>query len=291
MTGLPGSGKSLNAVSIARKEANNGRKIYTNIRGLLVPHIGIADWVKSDDKGNCSADLSKFKSIEEKSVVIIDEAHRYFGSGAGRGMSTELRDWLATHRHLGLDLFFIYQSVQQITAQVRVLVGEHWYYRRATMLGQKGKSFLNVYVGGMKGEKSAIAHNTKYLKDDKSVYALYKSDVIGGAGDVVGLGNSRIILAPLFGLAVVVVAFFVLFGRVGGLFSDEPDNDDKFSHDTVLPGIPGKDDFVETSSKVKEGSLLVNVKVCYGVNLLCYTYDTLDNSILKTTSLRRALLE
>lgn len=125
ITAVPGSGKTLYAVSLIQGFLNEGRPVYTNIDGLQHDkfennHLlfdAPDDWTETPDG----------------SVVIYDEcqqAHLYPATGQ-RGQVTDRRlTAMETHRHTGHDLFFITQAPTFVHHHVRKLVGQHIHFYR-----------------------------------------------------------------------------------------------------------------------------------------------------------------
>jgi len=125
ITGVPGAGKTLNAIKFVLDKSNGewfGRQIF--YRGI--DELRIPSWHKlTDEETEGWADLPK------GSVIIIDEAQAIFpASGAfGRDVPAAITA-LNTHRHEGFDLILITQSPMLLQAGVRRLVGQHQHYDR-----------------------------------------------------------------------------------------------------------------------------------------------------------------
>lgn len=115
ITGTPGSGKTLYAVSRIIEEAKKGRMIFTNIEGLKIPGV----YPMPDDLD--------WRQTPDGSLIVYDEAqqHEMF-KNLGKGNSKEpIVSDMEVHRHTGHDLYFITQHPRLISSHVRSLIGEH----------------------------------------------------------------------------------------------------------------------------------------------------------------------
>lgn len=120
ITGTPGSGKTLFAVSEILEEAKKGRTIYCDIDGLRIDGVmPIAD------------DLD-WRDTPEGSLVVYDEAQQndIFKAGRGALSDNQIVKDLEIHRHTGHDIIFITQSPIFMHNHIRQLVGEHMHLHR-----------------------------------------------------------------------------------------------------------------------------------------------------------------
>lgn len=150
ITGVPGSGKTLYAVSTlvqklaAEKLVKRGKRldrrvVVDGIPDLAIPHQLMGP-VDEDEKGNLVGEgdtvLNWFKWCQPGDVLVIDEVQRYWRP---RGMGTkppEMIKALETHRHLGVDFIVITQNPMLIDQNVRRLVGRHQHIRRLFGMGR-----------------------------------------------------------------------------------------------------------------------------------------------------------
>ena len=116
ITGAPGSGKSLRTMWWLQQpeylnEDGTPRPVYSNIPGT--DHLPLPegeDWTQTPDG----------------SIVIYDEAQKFFPSTGRAGNSTDPRiQALEVHRHTGHDLFFLTQRYALIHHHIRGLAGNH----------------------------------------------------------------------------------------------------------------------------------------------------------------------
>lgn len=115
ITGTPGSGKTLYAVSRIIEEAKKGRLIFSNIDGLKIDGV------------HPMPDDLDWRNTPDGSLIVYDEAqqHEMFKNlGKGNSKQPIVSD-MEVHRHTGHDLYFITQHPRLISSHVRSLIGEH----------------------------------------------------------------------------------------------------------------------------------------------------------------------
>ncbi|MFQ3071476.1 zonular occludens toxin family protein [Neisseria polysaccharea] len=167
-TGVPGSGKTLNVVSMLAKRSDlKNRPLFIDgIQDLKIPHEPIPEgesiqtWPKWAPTG---------------AIIVVDECQRIFRPRPSGSKVPDYVSELETHRHRGLDFFFITQHPRLIDANLRSLIEHHTHVSK-TELGVRRK--LEWSTGGAKNPESRAdvrdALKSVY-KLDKSVYGLYKS--------------------------------------------------------------------------------------------------------------------
>lgn len=187
ITGVPGSGKTLYAVStlvkklaaekIKRKDGTEikRRVVIDGIPDLLIPHEQMAPMVE-DEKGNFTSDgdslLNWYDWCQAGDVIVCDEVQRFWRP---RGLGTkppEMIKRLETHRHKGVDFVIITQNPMLIDQNVRRLVGRHQHVRR---LFGMARALIYDWDGC-----SVDVHRTKTASSSlwsypKSAFKLYKS--------------------------------------------------------------------------------------------------------------------
>lgn len=171
ITGVPGSGKTLMAVSDLAKKVDKewaGRKIFIHgIPELTIPTEPIPD-------GHTIQDMQVWLKWPENngSVVVIDEAQNIFPPRSAGSKTPEIVEWLHVHRHSGVDIILITQMPGRIDKQVRDLVGAHYHIHK-TPLGVRMRYFWdyceNSPKSGMKNARPEV------YKFDKKAFGLYKS--------------------------------------------------------------------------------------------------------------------
>lgn len=165
ITGTPGSGKSLFAVSkiLELQKQYPDRPIYADIEGLQIDGVERSpnDWRETPDN----------------SIIFYDEAqqHERFRSGTSANKD-EIVQKLQVHRHTGHDIYFITQSPRFLNAFVLDLIGEHYHLHRPY-----GAKLASVYYwrGAQKQPNSEAAkersENNFQFVYPKDVFKLYKS--------------------------------------------------------------------------------------------------------------------
>jgi len=126
ITGVPGSGKTLYAVSLIHEYLKSGRQVFTDIEGINIIGVQLApeDW----------------RECPDGAVVVYDECQQRYGpDGAGRSGRSDIQD-LEVHRHRGFDIVLITQHPKLLHAHIRRLIGRHHHVFRMYG-GQTAKIF------------------------------------------------------------------------------------------------------------------------------------------------------
>lgn len=192
ITGVPGSGKTLYAVSTLVKkllsEKPKGpdgteierRLLVDGIPDLLLPHEVLPPMVEDDKKSDnwtCDGDglLTWPSWCKPGDLIVIDEVQRYWRP---RGMGTkppEMIKALETHRHLGVDFIIITQNPMLIDQNVRRLVGRHQHVRRLFGMARAIIYDWDACSVDVNRTKSATTSTWGY---PKAAYNLYKSSAL-----------------------------------------------------------------------------------------------------------------
>jgi zona occludens toxin len=204
ITGVPGSGKTLYAVSkllqhllaekIKREDGSeiSRRLCIDGIPNLLLPHELMAPLADAssfiENKRNAARTVDEDgKPVEAQDghglwnwwewckpgdVIVCDEVQRHWRP---RGMGTKVPEQIArleTHRHYGVDFVLITQNPMLVDQNVRRLVGRHQHVRR--LFG--GSRALIYEWDGCQTDTSRLAGGTRTLFTyPKDAYKLYKS--------------------------------------------------------------------------------------------------------------------
>lgn len=215
ITGVPGSGKTLYAVSTLiqklfsqQTKDKNGvlqprRLVVDNIKKLLLPHELMAGLVE-DASGEFVPEDKEAQGLwnwqtwaQAGDIVVVDEVQRHWRPrGTGMKVPPEIKA-LETHRHKGIDFVIITQNPMLIDTNVRRLVGSHQHVRRIF-----GFSRALIYGwDGCQSNVNSVSGATKTMWGyPKSAYALYESSQ---------LHTKQNFKIPLW-LAVPVLAFIGL---------------------------------------------------------------------------------
>lgn len=135
-TGLPGAGKTLNAIREIDLEHqadpdNSSVRLYKDpdnpeLAPRTIYYHGIPNlktdklkskWVEFEDP-------NKWFELPDGSVIVVDESQQYFGNDGSRARPEKFSRF-ETHRHQGLDIHLITQHPSLLSPHVRKLVGKH----------------------------------------------------------------------------------------------------------------------------------------------------------------------
>nr|DAX86074.1 MAG TPA: zonular occludens toxin [Inoviridae sp.] len=241
ITGVPGSGKTLMAVSDLAKKVDKewaGRKIFIHgIPDLTIPTEPIPD-------GHSIQDMHVWLKWPENngSIVVIDEAQNIFPPRSAGSKTPEIVEWLHVHRHLGVDIILITQMPGRIDKQVRDLVGAHYHIHK-TPLGVRMRYFWDYCENNPKsGMKNA---RPEVYKFDKKAFGLYKSAEIHTK---VKTPKSRVLWVIPLALVVFGMTSYMGYSLLSGLGSSEKDVAENSSLSSV---VEVKSDDVKKSVKDK----------------------------------------
>lgn len=214
ITGVPGSGKTLMAVSDLSKKVDKewaGRKIFIHgIPDLTIPTEPIPD-------GHSIQDMHVWLKWPENngSIVVIDEAQNIFPPRSAGSKTPEIVEWLHVHRHSGVDIILITQMPGRIDKQVRDLVGAHYHIHK-TPLGVRMRYFWDYCENNPKsGMKNA---RPEVYKFDKKAFGLYKSAEIHTK---VKTPKSRVLWVIPAALIVFGITAYMGYSLLSGLGSSE----------------------------------------------------------------------
>lgn len=208
ITAVPGSGKTLYAVSLIQNFLNEGRPVYQNIEGLQVDkfennHLlfdAPADWTETPDG----------------SVVIYDECqqpHLYPATGERGQIHDDRLKRMETHRHTGHDLFFITQAPTFVHHHVRKLVGQHIHFYRGHGATRVAKYTWSHTVDNPNDRREQERADFETFGFDKKLFQLYKSSTIHTHKFKI---PKKILF--IFSLIVVIFALASFSFSKGGIF-------------------------------------------------------------------------
>lgn len=182
ITGQPGNGKTLYAVSLIIEAKKTGRPIYSNINGLDIEGVypipenekGELDWTLTEQGDESTG---KFGAL-----VIYDETQklRYFAYKPKEKLSTNpLIAKLEDHRHFAYDFIFITQSPKFLHLHLLELVGEHYHVKRPM---NRARAEIHKHRGYSMNPESiaAVERAEDIFKFDypKELFQYYKSTEI-----------------------------------------------------------------------------------------------------------------
>lgn len=186
-SGLPGSGKSYGVVeNVVIPALKDGRHIITNIP-LKLGRLG-------DDYPDGKVTLFNNRDAEDDPdfftadnhpagvIWIIDEAWRFWKSGMkSTNIPQNQKEFFTEHRHFVGDdgrtneIVLVTQDLAQICSFVRSLVEETFRAVKLTAVGQSKKYRVDVYQGGVTGQKPGKPMRQLYGSYKPDIYQYYKS--------------------------------------------------------------------------------------------------------------------
>ncbi len=189
ITGVPGSGKTLYAVSTlvkdlaAQRPKRRGVEIerrvcVDNIKDLVIPHEVLCplvlndrdELVKDDEDGHGVWNWPDW--CKPGDLIVIDEVQRHWRPrGMGAKAPREIQA-LETHRHLGIDFVIITQNPMLIDQNVRRLIGRHQHVRR--LFGMQ-RAVIYDWDGCSVDPTRTKSATMSLFNYPKSAYSLYKS--------------------------------------------------------------------------------------------------------------------
>lgn len=163
ITATPGSGKTCIVIEWLLREIDRGfyKEFYTNIEGLTV--CGVRPLPDDCDWRQLNPNKSK---DEPPKLVIIDEC-QYIPAfmKENRSVSNSIGKDLSTHRHYGIDIWFITQSTKLLNDYVLENVGEHVHLFRP-------KKSKNVQVYWWSYVQKSLTKSAFKDADDKQIWRL-----------------------------------------------------------------------------------------------------------------------
>lgn len=168
-TGKPGSGKTLNLLFELQKERQKEIKETGNARPIFyngIPELTLEGWTHFEDP-------QRWSELPAGAKLVVDEAQKFFPVRQ-KGDAPQYVTELSTHRHLGIDIYFITQDPMLVDVWLRRLVNRHILVVRP--FGAK-MSFLYEWteVTDIKDpgkRKQALQRRRRFPKE---MYSVYKS--------------------------------------------------------------------------------------------------------------------
>lgn len=154
------------------------RKVFTNIKGLELPHITVSslkeELAQSTDDQLSFHDMYTWIKHPENhgSVVIIDEVQDVWPARSNGSQVPPNVSWLNTHRHLGVDIFVLTQNPKNIDINLRGLVNKHLHIAKNKLGMRTLLEWKYCANNPLTQAKDAFA---KVHKPDTKVFDLYKS--------------------------------------------------------------------------------------------------------------------
>ena len=194
ITGLPGNGKTLLAISEVKAQAEReNRPVFYH----GIPELNIPGWELLEDP-------REWAKVPPRSIVLLDEAQKTFRNRSLGSVPPVYVTELETHRHLGIDLVMITQHPSLIDPAVRRLSGRH---RHVIRIWGMEASTVHKWdaVKDNCDKQRADSEKTKW-SFDKRVYGLYKSAEVHTVKRSTPMRAKLLLLVPV---ALAVAGWFV----------------------------------------------------------------------------------
>ena len=208
ITGLPGAGKSLRMMSLAKKALDESRPVYVHgIDDISLPNI-----VQLDDP-------TKWQDAPDGALFVFDEIQKAWPTRRTAEPPEYIRA-LSEHRHRGFDFIIGTQHPTMIDAYVRKLVGKHEHLlRKFGMQASTVFHWSEVQDDPQKDGARNMAEESIWAFP-KDMYQFYKSATLHTV-------KRRIPKALLFiiaaALALPVLGYFV-YTSVGNITASTDHN-------------------------------------------------------------------
>ena len=216
--GVPGSGKSYEAVRTILDAVKTGRKVYTNIEGFDDPecqeyqknYCNLTDFQLATSIYFLSKEqVFKFWEIVEKgSLIVIDEIQMNFSNRDwNTAENRSFVKWAEFHRHYGNDLIMLTHSTEKVDKHVRSLIDWTYVFDKVNYFGGfvKNKFTKNAFKFDQDKGKAIKSNVCSY---DPAVFPCYKSYVSSDIKEM-GIGQGiNVLKHPIF---LVIPAIIVLF--------------------------------------------------------------------------------
>lgn len=180
ITGQPGHGKSLLAISKGLEFVKQGREVYAEgFKELDYEKCGFkplpfkfTHW-DPEDKDEQGRQMPKWQLLPHGAVILLDECYDYMPQRAAGAKVPAHIDALARHRHHGYDIVLVCQKHDQIDSFVKGLIDPHIHVRRkfgfnVALL----KTWDRFESNCAKGTDYIVAPTWRYPKE---VFGLYTS--------------------------------------------------------------------------------------------------------------------
>lgn len=170
ITGQPGAGKTLYAVStIDKKAKSEGRPVYYN--GAQLAGVTLEGW---HDIGSGF----DWADAPEGAIILLDEAHRELFPMRKIGADVpEHVDAMSTHRHRGHDVFITAQHSTQVDTFIRKMAGEHHHFKR-TFGSNRSTQWIWLEHANERDQWDRKKATTKSFRYPKDYFGTYKSTVL-----------------------------------------------------------------------------------------------------------------
>lgn len=237
-TGLPGSGKSYNAVAnVILPALKADRKVVTNIPLVedrirkLTPLGEIVEFPVQ----LVQQEPDRIKEFVAPGVVwVLDEVWRLFPQGQKSDKVPEAyRSLLAEHRHMvdaagnSVSIVFVVQDLANIGAFARRMVESTFHHTKLSFVGANRRFRVDVYHGQVTGATPGVSNRLRelYGSYEPKITALYQSHTMSqsetaGANEKHVDQRANILRRPIFLLAPPILLLLGWWGwhTLSGLY-------------------------------------------------------------------------
>ena len=197
ITGKPRIGKTAFAVELLMfDDFYKGRKIFSNINGLLIDH-------HKPPEGHSWEDMHEWLKWKENigSVVIYDEVQYLFPTRSSGSKMPENVAFLNIHGHYGIDMILITQSPKLLDVNLREVVNKHIHIAANKMGGLTRLEWNEVALNPTQQARNALSSSHKIRQE---VFEYYKSAEVHTAHSHVKSRWYYVIIAMLFILPCIL---------------------------------------------------------------------------------------
>ena len=197
ITGKPRIGKTAFAVELLMfDDYYKGRKIFSNINGLLIDH-------HQPPEGHSWEDMYEWLKWKENigSVVIYDEVQYLFPTRSSGSKMPENVAFLNIHGHYGIDMILITQSPKLLDVNLREVVNKHIHIAANKMGGLTRLEWNEVALNPTQQARNALSSSHKIRQE---VFEYYKSAEVHTAHSHVKSRWYYVIIAMLFILPCIL---------------------------------------------------------------------------------------
>lgn len=197
ITGKPRIGKTAFAVELLMfDDFYKGRKIFSNINGLLIDH-------HKPPEGHSWEDMHEWLKWKENigSVVIYDEVQYLFPTRSSGSKMPENVAFLNIHGHYGIDMILITQSPKLLDVNLREVVNKHIHIAANKMGGLTRLEWNEVALNPTQQARNALSSSHKIRQE---VFEYYKSAEVHTAHSHVRSRWYYVIIAMLFILPCIL---------------------------------------------------------------------------------------
>lgn len=217
--GTPGSGKTYESVKKILDNIRFGRKVYTNIDGFenskcieaQKAFLNLSDFdYEVSVHYLTKADVVHFWDIVPPgSLVVIDEAHKYFSNRDWKSEENKgFALWATDHRHLGCDCVLMTHDIEKLDKHVRSCIEWTYEFKKISFLGSFiKKSYLWYAYNSDDVTGKALKWGRRAY--DSYIFGCYQSYMAQDIRELGIMTHANILKNPIFYSIPIVVCFAV----------------------------------------------------------------------------------